>query len=650
MVFVGAPHLPILGHTSTGLLYRTGDLVRRNPAGLIEYLGRRDNEVKISGQRVDLESIERCLLETKLVSTAVALKATELQSSGGSTILVAYVVPSSSRVVQKSIKEAYVQRASHLMVPRLKLVDAIPLTPSGKVDRKQLAREFQEELEQHSIVNEAATTENVEDTMRKLWGQVLGMPAAGISAEEDFFSLGGTSLHAARLISRINRVFDVPLRVAALFESPTLFGMSEEVRKARLGAQYEESLRAQPWMRDSNLGQGLTASIAEAIDWQRESEGRVFLTGATGFVGAFLLKELLSHPQVKKVACLVRAQDENCALLRIRRVLDRYGLSISTEQEALIVPLPGDVVHDHLGLSHGQYQHWANWTSVIFHLAAHVNYLQPYSSHHAVNVLGTLNMLRFSQEGKSKPLHYTSSISAYGPTELVNSTKHIPEDERPQGHQAALEYDTGYAQSQFTAEMIAWNAIDQGLPVTIHRLGVVLGHSSSGTTNLNDFISLLVRTCLRSGVYPSLPGHSEEFVPVDFVVSSMLRISSHRENSGTAYNILHPGTGRMRHLSLFQLIKQQSGRPLIEKPYDEWITTVSQTQDCELSSIMPMLVEKVSDGRSRWQMQANMPTFGIENLHRALSGIPGSLRCPPLGALLEIYIGQWIQQSYVHPN
>jgi non-ribosomal peptide synthetase component F len=109
--FISAKHL------CAGKLYRTGDLVRRNAAGLLECLGRRGNEVKISGQRVELESVERCLLNTGLVSAAAALRVAEQQTGGVST-LVAYVVPRNGKVIDPaSVHAAYKQSAPYPMHP-----------------------------------------------------------------------------------------------------------------------------------------------------------------------------------------------------------------------------------------------------------------------------------------------------------------------------------------------------------------------------------------------------------------------------------------------------------------------------------------------------------------------------------------------------
>ncbi|KAL4736648.1 hypothetical protein BDV11DRAFT_172712 [Aspergillus similis] len=659
-VFVNAPQLSIPGN---GLVYRTGDLVRRNDLGQLEYLGRRDNEVKIRGQRVELEAVERCLLETQLVSLAVALKASERWTGGGSgppsSLLAAYVVPSSAGIDASSISRAYRERVPHLMVPRLKTVDSIPLTGSGKIDREKLARDFENELQSTKMSTNGFSCRNLQpqlkdvgDRVRHAWAHILGHAPASLSMQDDFFSLGGTSLHAVHLLNNLNKSMGLSLRAATVFENPTLEGMSEAVRKLLLdmpAASASDTSKTPLWIQDMRLGKDLQRNGGTLPDWQDESEGRVFLTGATGFVGAMLLAQLLAHPQVTAVACLIRARDESHARDRIQDTISKYNLTLNSHEEAKIEAVAGDLSQTNLGLGVEQYRHYAQWSSVIFHLAAHVNYIEPYSTHRPANVVGTLNAIRFSQAHRSKSLHYTSSISAYGPTGLVTGTRYLTEDERPQDHMLALEYDTGYAQSKSAAETIVWTAIDAGLPIAIYRLGTVLGHTSGlGLMHANpaDFLTRLVKTCIQQGVYPCLPGHKEDIVPVDFVVSSLLHISSKAANLHRAYNVVHPQRCTLDLPTVFQSISSRLGIDrLREVPYREWVETTYKAPDNPLTSLLPMLNEPVRDGLSRWEMQRSAPEFSTENLHQVLADAPKIQSCPPPSALLDAYISCWIQEA-----
>ncbi|KAL4904296.1 hypothetical protein BDW74DRAFT_178878 [Aspergillus multicolor] len=647
MVFINAPHLVGEG----GIVYRTGDLVRRNSFGQLEYLGRRDNEVKIGGQRVELEAVERCLLETGLVSLAVALRVSERWAGegAGSSLLAAYVVPMTDETDEKSILLAYRDCSPHMMVPRLNIVPQIPLTGSGKMNRKALAREFEMSFESSRQSPLGQQHLDGEGELRHVWARVLGCSPDSLSGEDNFFTLGGTSLHAVHLVNGIHELMGVSLRVADLFENPTLERMSEAVRKLHHGTDgslANGTVKKPQWIEDMELGKDFEAAGA-TVDWQAGSEGRAFLTGATGFVGASLLVELVKHPKVKAVACLVRAKDRDHALLRIREALRRYHLTLPLDGEAKIIPAAGDLVQEDFGLDEESYRLYAGWASVVFHLAARVNYIEPYSTHRPANVVGTLNIIRFSQAHRSKYLHYTSSVNAYGPTGLVNGIRYLSEKTRPQDHIQALEYDTGYAQSKFAAETIIWNAIDAGLPIVIYRLGAVLGHSSGkGPMNSDDFLTRLVQTCLQRGIYPSVTGRLEDFIPIDFAASSILHISANPASPGRAYNIVHPHERVPDLPTLFQSITQRLGdKPLRKVDYREWLDSISQGPDNALTSLMPMLEEPVKDGLSRWQMQQAVPEFSTSSLREALSDAPGILAIPSPDQLIESYIPYWIGGS-----
>ncbi|KAL1964793.1 hypothetical protein VTN77DRAFT_6660 [Rasamsonia byssochlamydoides] len=425
--------------------------------------------------------------------------------------------------------QAYTKLAPHIMVPRIELMDELPLNSNGKFDRKKLAAQYLERVTQAKSLKgpslDAAMENNTESYLQKIWLEILGLPLEKLEPTDNFFLMGGTSLQVASLVARIQRSFGVELRAAALYQHPTLEDLSRLIDTLKKGVEWREGTQEKDiLLRDSELGKDLKPIAGQLPDWRSQLEGRVFMTGATGFMGAFLLAELLALPQTKTVACLVRAKDAAMARVRVNKTLEKYGLCLGPEEEKKLYVLPGDFAQSDLGLGQEQYDYFAQWASVVFHLGAQVNYVQPYSTHRDANVLGTLHMLRFANHKRPKALHYSSSIAAYGPTGFVTGATYLPEDEKPAAHLAALAYDTGYSQSQYVAEAVVWNAVENGLPVAIYRPGFVVGHSKTGIGNPDDFVGRLIASCIRMGCYPLLPKQHKEFIPVDFVVSAMLHI------------------------------------------------------------------------------------------------------------------------------
>lgn len=185
--------------------YKTGDLGRWNADGEIEYLGRKDSEVKVRGHRVDLQEIESVLMERSGVATAV-LKKIDTEGTGGE--LVAYIVAASpasdTREHASELHEYCRKRVPPYMVPDyIEFVDVMPLMPSGKADRGALPTPIHPRLIGGADQYEAPETPT-EETLVKLWGDVLRVPAEALSVTADLFTdLGGHSLIAATLVSRL---------------------------------------------------------------------------------------------------------------------------------------------------------------------------------------------------------------------------------------------------------------------------------------------------------------------------------------------------------------------------------------------------------------------------------------------------------------
>ncbi|HEY0796203.1 MAG TPA: amino acid adenylation domain-containing protein [Acidisarcina sp.] len=207
------------------LMYRTGDLVRFVPGerGVVEFLGRADDQVKIRGFRVEPGEIEATLLRIPGVRQAVVL-AREAATEGDKQ-LVAYVVATrQGEVTADALRQSLKDQLPEYMVPFAILVlDKLPLTPNGKIDRNALPHPDEAAPEKEHV--EPAT--DTEREIARIWAEVLHRP--NISAEDNFFNLGGHSLTGTQVISRIREHFLVELAFRALFEYPTLRTLAASV-------------------------------------------------------------------------------------------------------------------------------------------------------------------------------------------------------------------------------------------------------------------------------------------------------------------------------------------------------------------------------------------------------------------------------------
>ncbi|HEX3130157.1 MAG TPA: amino acid adenylation domain-containing protein [Thermoanaerobaculia bacterium] len=206
-----------------GRLYKTGDLVRRRVDGAIEFLGRADFQVKVRGFRIELGEIESALVSHPGVKDAAVLALGE----GGDKRLVAYVAGEREG---EGLREYLSDRLPSFMIPSgWVFLDALPLNPNSKVDRRALAR-IEPEVEAVSIEYVAPRTP-IEQMLAGAWTDLLGPVRVG--ARDDFFELGGHSLLATRMISRVRELFEVDLPLRAVFEAPTLEGLALRIERAQ---------------------------------------------------------------------------------------------------------------------------------------------------------------------------------------------------------------------------------------------------------------------------------------------------------------------------------------------------------------------------------------------------------------------------------
>ncbi|HEY0079202.1 MAG TPA: amino acid adenylation domain-containing protein [Pyrinomonadaceae bacterium] len=227
-------------------LYRTGDIVRYLPDGQIEFLGRRDHQVKIRGYRIEIAEVEAAISQHERVREALVVAR---EGAAGEKRLVAYVLPS-GEATSGELRDYLKAKLPEYMIPSaFVMVDAWPLTPSGKVDRKALPAPSRDEAEGAFVEPRTPT----EEQLAGIWGRLLGVERVG--ALDNFFELGGHSLLATQLMSRVREGFGVDLPLRSLFEEPTVEGFARLIER-ETGGRATEARQAPPlvpMLREGNL-------------------------------------------------------------------------------------------------------------------------------------------------------------------------------------------------------------------------------------------------------------------------------------------------------------------------------------------------------------------------------------------------------------
>ncbi|MBB5918301.1 amino acid adenylation domain-containing protein [Nocardia transvalensis] len=222
-------------------LYRTGDLVAWNAAGELDYLGRTDFQVKIRGFRIELGEVESALLRTDSITAAVAVVHADANTGDR---LVAYVVPAPGATVDTAAVSARLTRMlpSYMVPAAYVVLDALPLTVNGKVDRRALPAPTFE------VGEYRCARTDLEETVAAAFTEVLGIERAGL--DDDFFALGGNSLAATRVVARLSAATETTVAVRAVFEAPTVEGLAAWMTR-HSGARTRPLLR--PWDRPERL-------------------------------------------------------------------------------------------------------------------------------------------------------------------------------------------------------------------------------------------------------------------------------------------------------------------------------------------------------------------------------------------------------------
>ena len=219
-------------------MYQTGDLCRWLQNGNIEYLGRKDEQVKIRGFRIEPGEIENVMLQSGMVSNAVIQAKQDVE---GNNRLVAYILATEMFDRQKAI--AYLQeRLPEYMVPLVWVsLENMPLTASGKVDRKMLPEPDGDQVMRHEYV---APRNELEKTLAEIWEELLGIEKVGIY--DNFFELGGHSLMIMRMIAKMKSKFELSVPIAVLFRFSSIIDLSnylewQKEEKSRQGEEEDDS-------------------------------------------------------------------------------------------------------------------------------------------------------------------------------------------------------------------------------------------------------------------------------------------------------------------------------------------------------------------------------------------------------------------------
>ncbi|MDX1901411.1 MAG: amino acid adenylation domain-containing protein [Gammaproteobacteria bacterium] len=432
-----------------------------------------------------------------------------------------------SAATKRNLRQALKKKLPEYMIPSsFSVLPRMPLTFNGKIDWKALPppQDFQRLLERTHVAPRTPTEQSVAD----IWCRVLGQSTVSIT--DNFFDLGGNSLLVSKLLIEIMDKFHLTIPAKIFLDLPFIPVIAEYIDSK--GESYTKTSSVQDEIsRDIILNEDIlpTKKLSPTV----KDPQNILLTGSGGFLGLFLLRELIRQTNAK-IYCLVRPGEYDSIATRLNNQIEHFhlteDLSLSNRR---IVLVAGDIGLHQFGIPGELYDMLINKIDCIYHCGAQVNTMAAYTTLRTSNVQGTIEIIRFATQGHDKPIYYVSTLSAAFEKDADgNYAEVFP------GPQAD-ELSGGYAISKWVSERLLTQLMQRGLPVHIYRSGYIGGPSDTGITNQNDSLLLLIKGCIQMGYAPDWQ-ENIALLPVDFVSKAIVTISQQQPERNGVFHIDHP--------------------------------------------------------------------------------------------------------------
>lgn len=506
----------------SGKVYCTGDLVRHTADGSLIFVGRNDNQMKIRGQRVELAEVahhvQQCLDTVSCVEeNGIAVLAEVIRPSG---MLVAFVMPPKANLmtVHETIETvalltATIHQRLSVVVPaymipsRFILIQKIPLTATGKVDRQHLrSLAVHDQLNQSYVPCATIPSRKLTRTemkMRPLWARVLNIDELAIGSETPFWGVGD-SITAMSLVVAVRKELGINLKLSLLTKRTTTLGSlsrmieGEMLEKAILDMGVRQNAQNHSDLQEMIRNLRITARFDARVAAPPPPPGCsiAFLTGSTGFLGTQILHDVLASRRFKKVVVLVRSPDARSGLARVRSAAQAAGWW--TEAAARCVEVwQGDLSRPRFDLTAPQWECLAgtgkgeDLIDTVIHNGAAVHWTLDFDSLKATNVDSTFQLLTLAVGSQHlKRFVYVSGGRCFDRPEELNPEDEVSDYVRSKYMSermvlAMAEHDT-QAHGKFAVVKPAW----------------IIGDAETGAANADDFLWRYVRTCVSLRAYP----------------------------------------------------------------------------------------------------------------------------------------------------
>ena len=629
-------------------LYRTGDLGKYLESGDVECIGRVDDQVKIRGFRIELNEIDSNLSQNPLVRDCKTLVRRDKNEE---STLVSYIVPEFKewpdrlkarnledvedagtdfgpikvyfkkfRRIQTEIRDHLKGRLPSYAVPTIFIVlNKLPLNPNGKVDKPNLPfpdiAERTEKTSDEDLKRWETLTEIERFVATKWADHIQGLDAKTILPENNFFDVGGHSMAAQQMLLDIRRELGTSVSIDMLFKHPSLAGFSAKVDRQLRPTETADGDDVEAAGKDFEYSQSLDKLLeqlppmfetADPAVFRASSDPTVLLTGATGFLGSYIIKDILERTSraIKLIALVRGVKDSKAALNRLRRSLQGYGLW-HDDWSARLSCVVGDLSKPQFGIEQRTWQTLSQQVNVVIHNGAIVHWVRRYQDMMDSNVISTINTIKLCNEGKPKIFAFVSSTSVLDTDYYIKLSEErvstgenaISEEDDMEGSRTGL--GTGYGQTKWVSEQLVREAGKRGLLGSVIRPGYILGDSETGICNTDDFLIRMLKGCVQLSARPRIV-NTVNSVPVNHVARVVVAAAFNPLPNGVhvVHVTGHPRLRMNEYLSLLEFY----GFKVPEVRYDAWkeelekyVSAGGQEKDQEQHALMPLFHFCIND-------------------------------------------------------
>lgn len=524
------------------IIYKTGDLAKWLPDGNIEFIGRKDHQVKINGFRIEMGEIENILLRHDKIKEAAVICNNDRNSS---KYLCAYVTTKYKVEEGDIIKFLKTQLPNYMIPKHIVVLEDMPKTSNGKLDRKSLSSI----KVNYKYDNYKAPITEVEEKIWMAWCKVLG--SNDVSIDSSFFEIGGDSLKAISVVSILSLEFNISIN--DLFKYVTIEELAKNIRKKtkkedRLDNTVEEII-ANTVEDEILLNEEITETYNkykksvkdyDKLSIEKNNYNNILLTGATGYVGINILKELLLSTNANMFLLLRGANKYTIEERFMKKINFYFGKDFYNKYKNRLRIINGDMTKENLGLNEENYKKLSLQVDCVINSAANVKHYGKYEDFYNTNVLGVRHLVHFSKEGKNKDFNQISTISIASGNIANKKSVLFSENNVDMGQLS----DNVYIQTKLEAEkVILAMAKEYSINVKIFRVGNVTFNYETGRfqENIKDNgFYQSIRSFIKLNCAPNINEDILDFCFVDELSRAICLILNRRGLNNEIFHIENP--------------------------------------------------------------------------------------------------------------